>query len=163
MNGGIVIMKNKTNPYRFRYSYINKLNMNNDSADEKMGYLEITISDALTGMPIVDVDTELFKLTILGENAELAFSELVVRYSSLEDGTIPLIELPVIDWPENRYFAHLDVFGYYSVTLINIPIYEGIKTIYNIKMNRITSTSPIREFMRTPTRTEYYTPPIWYF
>lgn len=109
-------MKNKTNPYRFRYSYINKLNMNNDSADEKMGYLEITISDALTGMPIVDVDTELFKLTILGEYAELAFSELVVRYSSLEDGTIPLIELPVIDWPENRYFAHLDVFGYYSVT-----------------------------------------------
>lgn len=156
-------MKNKSNPYRLRCSHIDELNINNDSADEKIGYLEITVTDALTGLPIADVDTELFKLTITGEYAERALSELVVRYSTLEDGTIPLIELPVIDWPDERYFAYLDVFGYYGVTLINIPIYEGVKTVYNVEMSRITSPTPLREFMRTPTRTEYFTHPIWYF
>lgn len=164
MNGGILYMKRNLHPNKFRYLNINKLAMNNNSnSNEKTGYLEITVTDALTGMPIADVDIEVFKLTILGDYAERAMSELVVRYSTLEDGTIPLIELPLIDWPENRYFALLDVFGYYNVTIVNIPIYEDVKTIYNISMNRITSPAPIREYIRTPTRTEYYTPPVWFF
>lgn len=157
----------KYNPYpdKFRYSNINKLDMNNNlNSNEKTGYLEIRVTDALSGMPIVDVDTQVFKLTILGEYAERAMSQLVVRYSTLEDGTIPLIELPVIDWPENRYFALLDVFGYYGVTIVNIPIYEDINTIYNIEMNRITSTEPIREYVRTPTNIKSHsTPPVWFF
>lgn len=137
--------------------------MNNDSNDEKTGFLEITVSDAQSGMPVPDVDVELLKLTILGEYAERAVSELVVRYSTLEDGSIPLIELPLIEWPVNRYFALLDVFGYHNVTLVNIPIYEDVKTIYNIQLNRITSPTPLREYIRTPTRTEYYTPPVWFY
>lgn len=151
--------------YYNKFKNINKLDMNNDSDsnDEEIGYLEITVTDALTGMPIVDVDIQILKLTILGEYAERAVSELLVRYSTLENGTIPIVELPVVDWPGNRYFAQLHVFGYHDITLVNIPIHDGIKTIYNVEMNRITSPEPIQEFIRTPTRTEYYNPPVWFF
>lgn len=151
-------------PNEFGYIDINKCNANNNSnSNEEIGYLEITVTDSQTGMPIVDVDIEVFKLTVYGEYSEQAISELMVRYSTFSDGTIPTIELPLIDWPEERYFALLDVFGYYGVTIINIPIYENIKTIYNISMNQITSPRALREYIRTPTMTEYYTPPIWFY
>ena len=156
-------MKYYSNPYKYKNTNIDKSNMNNNSNNEGTGFLEITVSDAQTGMPVANVDIELYKLTILGEYAERAVSELVVRYSTYDDGTIPLIELPVIEWPLNRYFALLDIFGYYNVTIVNIPIYDGIKTIYDVKLNRITSPTPLREYIRTPTRTEYYTPPVWFF
>ena len=155
-------MKYYSNLDKYRSSNINKFNMNNNSNNEETGFLEITVTDAQTDMPVADVDIEVFKLTISGEYAERAVSELVVRYSTYDDGTIPLIELPVIEWPLNRYFAHLDIFGYYNVTIINIPIYEDVKTIYNVKLNRITSPTPLREYIRTPTSTEYYTPPVWF-
>ncbi len=153
-------MKNILHSNKFRC-----LNINNDTnSNEKKGYLEITVTDEKTGMPIDNVNIEVYKITIFGDYAERAISILMERHSTTENGTIPLIELPLISWPENRYYAYLDAFGYYGVTLLNIPIYENIKTIYNVKMKRIESTEPIREFMRTPTRTEYYTPPpIWYF
>lgn len=158
-------MMENPHPNKFRDSKINKFNINNNlNSNEKTGYLQITVTDAITGMPITDVDIEVFKLTILGEYAERATSTLVVRYSTYEDGTIPLIELPVIEWPANRYFALLDVFAYYGVTLVNIPIYDDVKTVYNVQMNRITSPEPIREFIRTPTNIQNYRePPTWFF
>ena len=162
MNGGL-ILKYYSNPDKYRTSIINKFNMNNDSNNKETGFLEITVSDAQTGMPVANADIELLKLTILGEYAERAVSELVTRYSTSDDGTIPLIELPVVEWPTNRYFALLDVFGYHNVTLINIPIYKDVITIYDIKLNRITSPTPLREYIRAPTKTEYQTPPVWFF
>lgn len=143
---------------------INKFNINNDSNDnEQTGFLEVTTHDAPTGMPVEDAIIEVFKLTILGEFAERAFSTLVTRYATDENGRIPLIVLPLIEWPTERYFAYVNVFGYHDVTIINIPIYEGVTTTYNIQLNRITSPEPIHEFIRTPTRTEYNTPPVWFF
>lgn len=160
-------MKNNFQSDKYRYSNINGLNINNDSSSNsngQTGYLEITVTDSSTGMPVENVDVEVFMLTILGQYAERGLSELVVRYSSYEDGTFPLIELPVINWPEERYFAQLDVFGYHNITLLNIPIYDNVKTIYNVQLTRITSPEPIRVFIRTPTRTEYYdNPPSWFF
>lgn len=152
------------NSNKSKFMNINRQNIDNSNSDEvKTGFLEITVNDALTGMPIKNVDIEVLQLTILGEYAERALSRLIERYSTDDNGNIPIIELPLIEWPENRYFAYLDVFGYHNVTIINIPIYEGINTIYNIEMTRITSPEPIREYIRTPTRTEYNVPPIWYF
>ncbi|MBP7279696.1 MAG: hypothetical protein KBA11_09820 [Sedimentibacter sp.] len=156
-------MKYYSSSNKYRNSDINKFNMNNNFNNEGTGFLEITVSDAQTGMPVAQVDIEVYKMTIMGEYAERAVSELVVRYSTSDDGTIPLIELPVIEWPLNRYFARLDTFGYYDVSIVNIPIYEGVKTIYEVKLNRITSPTRIREYIRTPTRTEYYTPPVWFY
>lgn len=152
------------NPNKSKFLNIDRQTINNSNFDEvKTGYLEITVNDALTGMPINNVNIEVLQLTIFGEYSERAVSKLVESYSTDENGKIPIIELPLIEWPENRYFAYLDVFGYHNVTLINIPIYEDINTIYNIEMNRITTPEPIREFIRTPTRTEYYSPPVWFF
>lgn len=143
---------------------INKLNINNGSNfDEETGFLEITTSDALTGMPIKDVVIEIFKLTIVGKYAEKALSTLVIRYATDENGRIPLIELPLIEWPLERYFAELNVFGYHNVTIINIPIYANVTTLYNVQLTRITSPEPIHEYIRTPTRTEYNIPPVWFF
>lgn len=143
---------------------INKFNINNgDNSNEKTGFLDITVTDALTGMPVEDVDIEVLKLTISGDYAERAISTLVNRFSTYETGRIPIIELPLIEWPNERYFAYLDIFGYHSVTIINIPIYDDIKTVYNIELTRITSPEPIREYIRTPTRTEYNVPPVWFF
>lgn len=156
-------MKYYSSSNKYRNTNINKFNMNNNSNNEGTGFLEITVSDAQTGMPVANVDIEVFKMTIMGEFAERAVSKLVVRYSTFEDGTIPLIELPVIEWPLNRYFARLDTFGYHDVSIVNIPIYDGVKTIYEVKLNRITSPTRIREYIRTPTRTEYYTPPVWFY
>lgn len=143
---------------------VNKFNINNSpNSNEHTGFLEITTHDALTGMPIEDVVIEVLKLTIMGEFAERALSKLIIRYATDENGRIPLIELPLIEWPQERYFAYLEVFGYHEVMIVNIPIYEDVKTIYNIELNRITSPEPIREYIRTPSRTEYYTPPVWFF
>jgi hypothetical protein len=163
MNGGY-IMKYRLSPDKCRDSNIYKFNMNNDSGNEGTGFLEIIVTDAQTDMPLANVDIEVIKLTIFGQYAECGISELVVRYSTSVDGKIPLIELPVIEWPLSRYFAQLDIFGYHGVTLVNIPIYEGIKTIYHVKMNRITSPPAyLRDYIRTPTRLEYYTPPLWFY
>ena len=161
----ISYMEKNLHSNKFRCSNIYKSDMNNDThPNDKTGYLEITVTDVTTGMPIDNVDIEVYRLTIYGDFAERALSKLMVRYSTYEDGTIPLIELPVISWPENRYFALLDVFGYYGVSIVNIPIYENVKTIYNIEMSHITSTEPIREYIRTPTGTESYTPPpVWFY
>lgn len=146
------------------YSNINKLNINNgNNSSEQTGFLDITVTDALNGNPVDDVNIEIFKLTILGDYAERATSLLVTRFSTYENGRIPIVELPLIKWPYERYFAFLEVFGYHDVTIINIPIYEGITTEYNVELNRITSPEPIREFIRTPTRTQYNTPPVWFF
>lgn len=148
----------------FRHSNINKLDVNNNIiSNGETGFLEITVHDALTGMPIEDVDIEVLKLTITGEFAEMALSTLVIRFSTDENGRIPLVELPLVEWPNERYFAHLDIFGYYNVTIVNIPIYDDITTVYNIELHRITSPEPIREYIRTPTRTEYNIPPIWFY
>ncbi|WP_326907973.1 hypothetical protein [Sedimentibacter sp. MB31-C6] len=155
-------MKYYSNPYKFKCMNINKFDKN-DYSNERAGYLEITVIDAQTGMPIKDVDIEVFILTISGNYAEKGISQLIERYSTDENGTIPILELPLIEWPNNRYFALIDVFGYYSITIVNIPIYEEIKTIYNVEMNLITSPTPIREYIRTPSKTEYYTSPLWYF
>ena len=143
---------------------INKFNINNSpNQNEVTGFLEIRTTDALTGTPVEDVLIEVLKLEIIGEFAEKAISTLITRYATDENGMIPLIELPLIEWPEERYYANLNVFGYHEVMIINIPIYEDVKTIYNVKLNRITSPEPLREYLRTPTRTEYYTSPLWFF
>jgi len=57
-------MKYYSNPDKYKSSNINKFNMNNNSNNEETGFLEITVTDAQTDMPIADVDIELFKLTI---------------------------------------------------------------------------------------------------
>ena len=149
-----------------KYMKANTLNMNNNlNSNEETGYLEITVTDDLTGMPVPNVHIEVFELIILGEFAERALSRLIESYSTDENGRIPIIELTISEWPEHRYFALIDAFGYHSLNLVNIPIYEDVRTVYNVNLRRITSPEPIREYIRTPTRTEYYepSPPIWFF
>ncbi|HHZ03099.1 MAG TPA: hypothetical protein GX396_09245 [Tissierellia bacterium] len=144
----------------------NTLNMNNNlNSNEETGYLEITVTDAQTGMPVRNVLIEIFELIILGQFAERGYSRLIERYATDENGRIPITELPVSEWPEHRYFAILEGFGYHSVNLVNIPIYEGVTTVYHVELNRITSPEPVREYIRTPTRIENYypTPPVWFF
>jgi hypothetical protein len=67
-------MKYYSSSNKYRNTNINKFNMNNNSNNEGTGFLEITVSDAQTGMPVANVDIEVFKMTIMGEYAERAVS-----------------------------------------------------------------------------------------
>lgn len=65
-------MSYSSNTGKYKKSDVYKFNVNNNSNYERTGFLEITVTDAQTGMPIENVDIEVFKMTIMGEYAERA-------------------------------------------------------------------------------------------
>lgn len=134
---------------------VNKLESNNNY-NPKSGFLDISIKDVITRTPFKNANMKLYRLTIAGRYAENAEAILIGEYYTDENGKIPLIELQVIDYPLNRYYALIDASGYNSITLLNIPIYENIKSIYDIELNRSIIGEPIREYIRIPTRFEAY-------
>lgn len=137
---------------------INNVNKseNNNGHHTKSGFLDISIIDVITRTPFKNANIKLYRLTIVGQYAENAEAILIGEYYTDENGKIPLIELQVIDYPFNRYYALIDASGYNSVTLLNIPIYENTKSIYDIELNRAIIGEPIREYIRIPTRFETY-------
>ncbi|MDI9496358.1 MAG: hypothetical protein QM227_08820 [Bacillota bacterium] len=65
-------MSYSSNTGKYKKSDVYKFNVNDNSNYERTGFLEITVTDAQTGMPIENVDIEVFKMTIMGEYAERA-------------------------------------------------------------------------------------------
>jgi hypothetical protein len=65
-------MSYSSNTSKYKKSDVYKFNVNDNSNYERTGFLEITVTDAQTGMPIENVDIEVFKMTIMGEYAERA-------------------------------------------------------------------------------------------
>lgn len=65
-------MSYSSNTGKYKKSDVYKFNVYDNSNYERTGFLEITVTDAQTGMPIENVDIEVFKMTIMGEYAERA-------------------------------------------------------------------------------------------
>ena len=135
---------------------VNKME-NSNGYNSKSGFLDMSLIDVITRTPFKNANIKLYRLTIRGEFAEKAEAILIGEYYTDENGKIPLIELQVIEYPLNRYYALIEASGYNNVTLLNIPIYENTKSIYDIVLNRAIIEEPIREYIRIPTRFEAYT------
>ena len=117
---------------------INKLNIN-----AKNGFLDISVFSE-DNDPIEGAQVSVYYYVVRGVYGESATENEIVSYITDENGEIPLIELPVIhefgNLEENidEYHMRVDAPGYYSVIVMNIEIYAGTTTDYNVTLTPIT-------------------------
>lgn len=132
---------------------INKLNTN-----AKNGFLEISVlsedNEAIEGAQVT-----IYYYLAKGIYGESAIENEIASYITDENGKIPLIELPVIHEfgnPEentDEYHMRVDAPGYYSVIVMNIEIYGGTTTSYNVALTPVTEgESPYVRFIIIPER-----------
>ncbi len=78
---------------------------------------------------------------------------LIVRHITDENGSVPIIELPVIDRrtsPLNQYYMTVQHFRYYPMNLMNVQIYPNVTTEYYVLLTPLTEQHPEYEFRITP-------------
>ncbi|MGD9678848.1 MAG: hypothetical protein AB7V16_10960 [Vulcanibacillus sp.] len=152
-------MFDATKPYRVRNNIIKKLETNNNEA-VATGFLEVSVFEDESDMPISDAEVSIYRFSIRGINATQGEEVLIVTHTTDESGKVPIIELPVLHEPNNinneidfehlQYHMNVNAFGYYPVTVINIEIFTDTTTLYRINMSPITTRVPRSEFIIIP-------------
>lgn len=151
-------MFDATKPYRARNNLIKKLETNNNES-VVTGFLEVSVLEDESGIPIEGAEVSVFRFSIRGINVTQGEEILIATHTTDENGKVPIIELPVLhgldivpetDYEHLQYHMTVNAFGYYSVTVINTEIFPDTTTLYRVNMSPITTRVPRSEFIIIP-------------
>ncbi|HBD63794.1 MAG TPA: hypothetical protein DC038_05085 [Clostridiales bacterium] len=127
-------MANAGKPYKAKNKLIKKL----ETAEKETGFLDVSVYSENTNAPVSGADVFVYYFNVRGIYHEAATIDEIAHYVTDKNGKIPVIELPVIHVygkPEenmDEYQMRVDANGYYNVIIMNMEIFPGITTNYNV-------------------------------
>lgn len=147
-------------PYKVKNILISKLELNEveevDENNKITGFLDIGVFSEHNAIPINNAKVSIYLYSVRGIYDEAAEENLIVSYTTDENGKVPLIELPVIhefdDEEGNRdeYHMKVDAIGYYTLIVMNMEIFPNTTTTFNVNLNPIVTGEPYTEFIIIP-------------
>lgn len=153
-------MNDLTKPYRVKNN-IKKFNIANEINEDNsnVGFINVTVIDAVTKEPIKNATIEIIKIRIFGVYHERGFGDIIYTMTTDLNGEVRNIELPSnyeqneildSDYEHIHYHMGISAEGYYYVFVANILIYPEITNIYRINLSPSTMEHPQYEFIITP-------------
>ncbi|WP_326908104.1 hypothetical protein [Sedimentibacter sp. MB31-C6] len=144
-------------PYKVKNILISKLELNEVDDNNKItGFLDIGVFSDNNSIPINNAKVSIYLYSVRGIYNEAAEENLIVSYTTDENGKVPPIELPVIhefgNEEENRdeYHMRVEAIGYYPIVVINMEIFPNITTTFNVKLTPIVTGEPYTEYIIIP-------------
>lgn len=113
----------------------------NENTLEKVGYLKIDIHDLISQTPVENVLVRVSSLSTEGLYNEIGKGHYFAANRTDSNGSVPIVTLPVIKSENEMYVLSVNVNGYHSAYILNIPIYPNIITSYKILITRVASES----------------------
>lgn len=143
---------------------INEIDQNVEN--NKTGFIQVSIYDAVTFEPIENAKVEILEMKISGLYHETGFGDMIITERSDSNGQVPLIELmsnyeqeviPDVGYEHIHYHIKISHEDYCVVYVMNILVYPGITNLYRVNMSPSSMERPRYEFIITPV-----TPPTPY-
>lgn len=101
----------------------------------QIGYLKLNTYRHDTRSPISNAFVRVSKLTISGYYREIGTGVFLAANSSDENGSVPIFELPVLTNENEMYNVSVNYLDYCPAYIIDIPIYPGVTTTYDVYMH----------------------------
>ncbi len=102
------------------------------SLPEATGYLSINVFRYQSRRPVANASVSLSKLLIGGYYRESGAGFYLTSDLSGENGSAPVFTLPVLTNLNETYNAAVIADGFCPAYIVNVPIYSGITTTYNV-------------------------------
>lgn len=144
-------MFNAGKPYKVKNMLVKNLETN-----EETGFFNVSVFSEDGNAPISNAEVAIYLYNVRGIYNEAATINEIVRYTTDENGKIPLIELPVIHELGNpgkninQYQMRVDANGYYSVIIMNFEIFPNVTNNFNVVMTPVHTGEPHIEVIIIP-------------
>lgn len=110
----------------------------NSIESPQVGYLKLNVFRYDLRTPIAGAFVRVSKLTISGYYRETGRGIFIADSLSDENGSVPIIELPVLTNQNEMYNVTINYSDFCPAIIFNVPIYSGITTAYDVYLHHYT-------------------------
>lgn len=124
--------------------------------EAKTGFLSISVFSEVNREPVSNAKVTIFLYEVRGIYQESAIRNEIISHTTDESGKVPIIKLPVIHElgnPEentDEYHMRVEASGYYPVVVMNIEIFKGITTAFNVVLTPVVTGETYTEYIIIP-------------
>lgn len=139
--------------YRAKNMLVKKLEK---PAEDKNGFLSVSVFSEDDREPVSDAKVTISLYEVRGIYEESATAHKITSQITDENGKVPIIELPVIHELGNpaentdEYHMRVEAPGYYTVVVMNIEIFKGTTTAFNVVLTPVITGETYTEYIIIP-------------
>lgn len=139
--------------YRAKNMLVKKLEK---PAEDKNGFLSVSVFSEDDREPVSNAKVTISLYEVRGIYEESATANKIISLITDENGKVPIIELPVIHElgnPEentDEYHMRVEAPGYYTVVVMNIEIFKGTTTAFNVVLTPVVTGETYTEYIIIP-------------
>ena len=139
--------------YRAKNMLVKKLEK---PAEDKNGFLSVSVFSEDDREPVSNAKVTISLYEVRGIYEESATANKITSQITDENGKVPIIELPVIHElgnPEentDEYHMRVEAPGYYTVVVMNIEIFKGTTTAFNVVLTPVVTGETYIEYIIIP-------------